>query len=68
MSIGGYIASLKIVAKFTRAYSKAVKAAQAYDGHVSWLDYITCIFEALQVLDEGDLDSIVKVSKGLKKK
>ena len=66
MNIGGYLAIVRIAAKFSRAYSQAVKVEQLKDDDVSWIDYITCFFVALSALDEGDLDQVVKVSKQLK--
>lgn len=67
MNIGGYLAIIKILGKFSRAYSDAVKAEHAKDGDVSILDYLSCIFDALGSMDEGDLDLVVAVSKQLKK-
>lgn len=66
MNIGGYLAIVRVLGKFSRAYSRAVKLEQAKDNDVTWMDYITCIFVALGSMDEGDLDQIVKVSKQLK--
>jgi len=70
MGIGGYITIIRMAAKFMRAYSAAVKVEQERDGDVSWLDYLTCILEALQTMDEEDLTTILKVAKkaGSKKK
>jgi len=61
MNIGTYLRLFKMGAKFMRAYSKAIKAEEARDGDVSWLDYITCILEALQTMNEDDLNTILKV-------
>lgn len=67
MNIGGFLAVFQIAGKFSRAYSKAVKAEHAKDGDVNWLDYLSCIFEALGSMDESDLDVVVAVSRELKK-
>lgn len=68
MNIGGYLAIVRVAAKFSRAYSQAVKVEQLKDNDVSWIDYITCVFVALGSMDESDLDQVVKVSKQLKAK
>jgi len=63
MGIGKYITIFRVAAKFLRAYSKAIKLEEAKDGNVSWLDRLTCVFDALTSMDEGDIDSIIKAAK-----
>jgi len=63
MTIGGYIAIIRLVAKFSRAYSKAVKAERVKDGDVSVLDYITCAFDALGSITEDELIPVIEIAK-----
>ncbi len=63
MGIGGYIAIVKLVADFFRAYSKAIKAEEAKDGEVSWLDYLTSILDALANLKIENLETALKSAK-----
>jgi len=68
MSIGGYLVIIRLAAKFFRAYSKAVKAEEERDGDVTFLDYLTCVLDALQLMNEDDLTSVVKVAKKASRK
>lgn len=68
MGISGYLAILRMAAKFTSAYSVAIKAEELKDGDVNWIDYLTCVLIALQTMDAGDLDAVLRLSKQAGKK
>jgi len=63
MKLSNYFVIFRVAGRFLRAYSEAIKAEEEKDGDVSWLDRVSCLLEALQTMDERDLDAILKVAK-----
>jgi hypothetical protein len=63
MQVGKVFSIIRMAAKFSKAYSQAVKAEQAKDGEVSLLDYLSCFLAALSAMNEEDLTVITQVTK-----